>query len=104
MRARTSASQACGSMSLSFAVVISVAIRGAVGTAFGAGEQPGLAPESKAAQSAFGRVVGQVDASIVGEAGEPLPALEHIVDRPGDGGCARQPRALLAKPRFQRCH
>lgn len=42
MRAGTSASQACGSTSLSFAVMISIGMIAARPT-FGAGEQPGLA-------------------------------------------------------------
>ncbi|MDA9512174.1 hypothetical protein XI04_03695 [Bradyrhizobium sp. CCBAU 11430] len=55
MRGKTSASQARESMSLSFAVMISIAIVAARSAPpFGAGEQRGLAAESKAAQRALG--------------------------------------------------
>jgi hypothetical protein len=32
---------------------------------------------------------------------EPIPSLEHIVDRLGDRGRARQATPLLAQPGFQ---
>jgi len=60
--------------------------RGTLGTAIGSGEQPGLAAEGKAAQGSFSCVVGQADPAVVDEAGEPIPTLEHIVDRLGDRG------------------
>jgi hypothetical protein len=47
---------------------------GAVGTAFGASEEPGLAAQGKAAQRALRRVVCQADPSVVDEAGEPVAA------------------------------
>ena len=75
MRASTSASQACGSTSLSLAVVISVVHDGgALGAAIGAGEQPRLSAQGKAAQRAFGGVVGQADPAVVEEAGEAGPS------------------------------
>lgn len=43
----------------------------------------------KAAQGSFGCVVGHANPAIVDEAGEPVPTLEHIVDRLGDRGRAR---------------
>ena len=58
--------------------------RGAVGAAVGASEQPGFAPQSKAAQGPLGRVVGQADPAVVDEADKAIPTLEHIVDRFGD--------------------
>ena len=85
MRARTSASQACGSMSLSLAVAIRrVHGGGALAAAIGAGEEPCLSAEGDAAQRAFGGVVGQADPAVVEEAGEGGPALEHVVHGLGD--------------------
>jgi hypothetical protein len=40
----------------------------------------------------------------VEEADKPIPAAQHIVDRSGDRGRARQARALLTQPGFQRHH
>ena len=74
---------------------------GTLGTAIGAGEQPGFAAQGKAAQGSFGCVVGQADPAVVDEAGEAVPSLEHIVDRLGDRGRARQAAPLLAQPGFQ---
>lgn len=59
---------------------------GAVGTTFGAGEQPGLAAESKAAQRALRRIVCQTDPPVIDEASEPVPAAQHVVDGLGDRG------------------
>jgi hypothetical protein len=48
-------------MSLSFAVMISVAMNaGPISTAVGAGEQPRFSAESEAAQRPFGGIVGEV--------------------------------------------
>ena len=74
---------------------------GAVGTTFGAGEEPGLAAEGKAAQRALRRIVCQADPSVIDEASEPIPAAQHVIDRLGDRGRVRQPGALLAQPCFQ---
>ena len=49
---------------------------GAIGTALGAGEEPGLAAEGKAAQCALRRIVGQADSPVRDEAGEPIPAAQ----------------------------
>jgi hypothetical protein len=49
-------------------------MRAAVGTAFGASEEPGLAARGKAAQRALRRIVCQADPSVVDEAGEPVAA------------------------------
>jgi len=57
---------------------------GAIGSALGTGEGPGLSAESQAAQRSFGRIVGQADASVSEEADEPFPELEYVVDRLGD--------------------
>jgi len=46
--------------------------RSTVGTAFGTGEQPGFASQGKAAQRAFGRVVGEADPAVVDESRKPV--------------------------------
>src|SRR5258708_4682190 len=97
MRASTSASQACGSISLSLAVMISVAMTAARS-----------APRSEPANSqdlrprAFSGIVAEANPAVVDEARKPVPTLEHVVDRFGDRGRARQAGALLAQPCFQR--
>src|SRR5262245_22336383 len=105
MRASTSASQACGSTSLSFAVMISVAMMAARSAPR---SEPAnsheFVSESEAAQRAFRCIVRETDAPVVDEAGEPLPTAQHVVDRSSHRGCARQPRALLAQPGFERRH
>ena len=102
MRASTSASQACGSTSLSLAVVIRrVHEGGPLAAAIGAGEEPGLAAEGDAAQGALGGVVGEADAAVVEEAGEAVPALEHVVHRLGDGGVARELARSRAHPALE---
>src|SRR5579859_1241039 len=58
---------------------------GAVGTTFGAGEEPGLAAQGKAAQRTLRRIVCQADSSIFDEARESIPAAQHVVDWLGDG-------------------
>ena len=74
---------------------------GALGAAVGAGEQPRLSAESKAAQRPFGGIVRQADAAVVEEAGEAVPALQHVVDRLGDRELARQLGPLAAHPGFE---
>ena len=74
---------------------------GALATAVGAGEQPGPAPEGNSAQRALGGIVGQADAAVVEEAGEGRPALEHVIDRLGGLGVARQPGAFGPHPLVQ---
>jgi hypothetical protein len=59
-------------MSLSFAVTISDDC-GAVGAAFGAGEQPALAPKCKSAKG-FGGNVRQTDSSIAKATRKVVPA------------------------------
>lgn len=51
---------------------------GALAAAIGAAEQPCLAAKRDAAQRALGSVVGEADAAIIEEAGERVPALEHV--------------------------
>ena len=103
MRRRTSASQACGSTSLSFAVWMSVYMTAARSAPRSrAGEQPRLPAESETAQSPFGGIVGQANPSVFEEAGEGRPARQHVVERLGDRGVARQLGALGAHPGLQR--
>ena len=59
---------------------------------------------SKAAQGAFGGIVGEADPPIIDEASEPIPAAQHIIDRSSDRGRVREASALLAQPRFQLRH
>ena len=47
---------------------------GALAAAIGAGEQPGLAAESQAAQRPFGGVVGETDPAVLEEAREGRPS------------------------------
>src|SRR5690606_13045427 len=69
-----------------------------------AGEGPVVAPDGNAAQGAFGGVVREAEAAIVEKAGERVPALQRIVDRPGDLALARETGALRAQPRLERGH
>jgi hypothetical protein len=102
MRARTSASQASGSMSLSFRCHDQRRhSRRPIGSAFGSGEQPRLTSESKTAQRPLGSVVAQTDPSILEEACKAVPALEQIVDRLDDSGRSRQASTLFAQPSLQ---
>ena len=75
--------------------------RCSVGAAFGAGEQPRLSTECKSSKRTFGRVVREADPAIFDESGKPVPTLEHVIDRLGDRGRARQARVLLTQPRFK---
>src|SRR6516225_2085972 len=52
-------------------------------------------------QGALGRIVREADPAIVDEADKPIPAPEHVVDRLGDRGRARQAGALLTQPCLQ---
>jgi len=56
----------------------------------------------KAAQRALCRIIGQADSPVIDEAGEPVPAAQHVVDGLGDRGRVRQPGTLLAQPGFER--
>jgi hypothetical protein len=74
---------------------------GAVGTAVGAGEQPGYTSQRKSAQCTFIGIVAEADPAVADESRKPLPTLEHVIDRFGDRGQARQ-GMLLALSCFQR--
>ena len=75
MRARTSASHACGSMSFILADDQAVHHRGALAAAIGAAEQPGLPTQSDAAHATLGRIVRQANAAVLKEARERGPAF-----------------------------
>ena len=77
---------------------------GALSTAIGAAEQPGLAPEGHAAQRPFGRVVREADPAIAQEPGEGIPAPEHVVYRLSQIVAARQLRELGSEPGVQVRH
>ena len=53
-----------------------------------AGEEPGASSQSDTAQGALGGIVGKADAAVGKEAGERLPAREHVVHGLGDVGMA----------------
>ena len=104
MRARTSASQACGSMSLSFAVPISVYMNAARSPPRSEpANSHAFAAEGHTAQRAFGGVVGQADTTVVEEPGERGPVLQHIVDRTRDRVVACESGTLGPQPLLQVC-
>ena len=71
---------------------------GTVGAALTAGEGPIAPSQGDASQCALGAIVGQADPAIVEEAGEVVPAPEHVVDRLQDLGGAREGFALAQQP------
>src|SRR5205823_11630591 len=91
MRPRTSASQACGSISFILAVTIRLYITAAR-------SPPRSEPQN---HHALGGIVRQADAAIVKEAGKCAPELEHVVHGLGDiVCCARVWRAARASSRL----
>src|SRR4051794_31987674 len=99
MRARTSVSQACGSTPLSLAVTIRpymIAARSPPRSE--PQKQPGFAAEGDASEGPLGGVVGDADAAVVEEAGEGLPAAEHVVDRLAEIVVARELAKLRVQP------
>lgn len=73
----------------------------ALAATVGPAEQPCFSPESDAAQRSLGRIVGQADSAVIEEAGERLPAREHVLERLGHGIMARESGPLLAHPALQ---
>src|SRR6476660_4089163 len=73
-------------------------------TAVRAGEEPRLSAQGKTSEGPLGSIIRKANSTVVEEASEPVAALKHIVDWPGDGGRARQTRALLTQPSFQIVH
>ena len=58
-------------------------------------------PRATPAQRALGGVVRETDPAVMEESGEGSPAREHVVDRLGNRGMAREFGALGAHPVFQ---
>src|ERR1700712_1972916 len=98
MRVSTSASQACGSTPLSFAVTISVAMAAAPSAPPRAGKQPRLASKREASQRTLGGVVRQADPAVLQEVGEAGPASQQVVDRLGPSRGSRQARDPPQQP------
>ena len=72
--------------------------RRAGAAAVGAAEQPRLSAQSNPSGSALGSIVCEADAAVVEEAGEKVPAPEHVIHRLGHGGMARQLPVLDLHP------
>ena len=77
---------------------------GALAAAIRATEQPRLATERDAAERALGGVVAEADAAVVEEAGERIPALEHVEAGFGQIMAARELADLLGEPGVELCH
>src|ERR1700693_1493246 len=69
--------------------------------ALGTSKQPRLPAQGQAAHRALGGVVRETDAAVMEESGEGSPAREHVVDRLGTRGMAREFGARGAHPVFQ---
>ena len=74
---------------------------GAIATSVGAGEQPRLTTEGNSAQGSLGGIVREANTTIIEEARESSPALQHIIHGFGDFRMAREPGALGAHPNFE---
>ena len=83
MRASTSASEACGLMSLSLPVAIGCSWRPPVRHRGRSGEQPDSASQGNAAQGAFGGVVTEADTAVVEKAREGGPASQSNIGATG---------------------
>ena len=70
---------------------------GALPSAIGAAEQPGLPAQSDPAQRPLRRVVGETNPPVIEEQRERRPALEHVLDRLGEIVPARELRELRAQ-------
>jgi hypothetical protein len=73
-------------------------------TAIGSGEQPGLPSHGDPAKCALACVVAQTNTAIWKQAAGALPPFEHVVQRAGDIGMARELGACRAHPVFQIGH
>lgn len=58
--------------------------RGALSSAIGAGEEPGLSAQGDAAQGALRAVVRQTDAAVLEEGCERISVAQHVVHGLGD--------------------
>jgi hypothetical protein len=77
---------------------------GALAATIGAAEQPRFAAERDAAESALGGVVGEADAVVVEEAGERVPALEHVEAGLGQIMAARELGDWVGEPDVELGH
>jgi hypothetical protein len=98
MRARTSASHACGSMSFNFAVTIRLYMAAARRPPR---SEPGFSSKSDTPQPALGCVVRQADAAVVEEACEGGPSLQHVIHGFGKIAAAGELRPLGTHASFQ---
>jgi hypothetical protein len=69
-----------------------------VGATLAAGEGPVAPSQGDASQCALSTIVGQADPAIVEEAGEVLPAPEHVIHRLQDLRGAREGFSLAEQP------
>ena len=69
-----------------------------LGATLAAGEGPVAPSQGDASQCALSTIVGQADPAIVEEAGEVVPAPEHVIHRLQDLGGAREGFALTQQP------
>ena len=102
MRRSTSASQACGSRPLSFAVAMRVYIAAARSPprsepANSHARRPRAIPRRARSAALFDRQI----AAVVEKAGEGGPAFEHVIECLGDVGVTRQPGAFGTHPFFE---
>ena len=70
--------------------------------AVGAGEEGILAVQRERPDGAFDDVVVDLDAAVVEEAGEALPARQGVADRLGELGLLADQLELGAQPGFER--
>ena len=73
-----------------------------LGAAVGAGEQRVLAVEGEGPDGALDDVVVDLDAAVVEEPAQTLPARERVADRLGELGLLADERELVAQPRLER--
>ena len=71
---------------------------GTVGATLAAGEGPVAPSQCDTSQCALSTIVGQADPAIVEEAGEVVPAPEHVIHGLQDRGGAREGLALAEQP------
>src|SRR5882762_9645914 len=71
------------------------------GTAVGAGEQGILSGQCKGTDAALDDVIVDLDAAVVEEQAQPLPARERVADRRGELGLLADELELGAQPGFE---
>jgi hypothetical protein len=73
-----------------------------LGAAVGSGEQGVLACERERPDGALDDVVVDLDAAVVEEQAEALPARQRVADRLGELGLLADELELVAQPRLER--